>query len=225
MPGLADLHDDIRTHRGCGFEICEAATHLVPGEGDADADVVLVGEAPGRTEDEQGRPFCGRAGQLLDEALEASGLPRGDVYITNVVKARPPRNRDPTAPEVEHWMPVLEAELALIAPRLVVPLGRHALAHFAPGREDRRRPRPLWSSAAARCTRCTTPPPRCARRSCARPSSPTPAGSPPRSPRSRRLRSGARHQLGSGSDPVPNQVRGQTPFRTGGGVWRAAAGR
>ena len=133
MPGLADLQDEIRTHRGCGFEICEAATHLVPGEGGVDADVVLVGEAPGRQEDEHGRPFCGRAGQLLDEALDAAGLPRGDVYITNVVKARPPRNRDPTAPEVEHWMPVLEAELALLAPRLVVPLGRHALAHFAPG--------------------------------------------------------------------------------------------
>jgi len=133
VPGLADLHDDIRKHTGCGFEICEAATHLVPGEGSEAAEVMIVGEAPGRQEDENGRPFCGRAGRLLDEALEATGLPRADVYITNVVKARPPRNRDPTAPEVEHWMPVLEAELALVAPRLVVPLGRHALAHFAPG--------------------------------------------------------------------------------------------
>jgi uracil-DNA glycosylase family 4 len=133
MPGLADVQDEIRTHGGCGFEICESATNLVPGEGAVDADVVLVGEAPGRQEDEQGRPFCGRAGQLLDEALEAAGLPRPDVYITNVVKARPPRNRDPTAAEVAHWMPFLEAELALLAPRLVVPLGRHALAHFAPG--------------------------------------------------------------------------------------------
>jgi uracil-DNA glycosylase family 4 len=133
MPGLADLHDEIRTHTGCGFEICEAATNLVPGEGAVDADVVLVGEAPGRQEDEQGRPFCGRAGELLDEALREAGLPRPEVYITNVVKARPPRNRDPTATEVQHWMPFLEAELALLSPRLVVPLGRHALAHFAPG--------------------------------------------------------------------------------------------
>jgi uracil-DNA glycosylase len=131
-PSLAELQDEIRTHRGCGFEICEAATNLVPGEGGVDADVVLVGEAPGRQEDEQGRPFCGRAGQLLDEALAAAALPRADVYITNVVKARPPRNRDPTAAEVAHWMPFLEAELALLTPRLVVPLGRHALAHFAP---------------------------------------------------------------------------------------------
>jgi len=95
--------------------------------------VTLVGEAPGGSEDEQGRPFVGRAGKLLDELLAEAGLERGDVYITNVVKARPPGNRDPSRPEVEHWMPVLEDELALLAPRLVVPLGRHALAHFAPG--------------------------------------------------------------------------------------------
>jgi DNA polymerase len=94
---------------------------------------MIVGEAPGRMEDEQGRPLVGRAGQLLDELLAQAGLARGDVFITNVVKARPPGNRDPTRAEVEHWMPVLEQQLALIAPRLVVPLGRHALAHFAPG--------------------------------------------------------------------------------------------
>ena len=94
---------------------------------------MIVGEAPGRFEDEQGRPFVGRAGQLLDEALAEAGLTRSDVFITNVVKARPPGNRDPTKAEVAHWMPVLEQQLALVAPRLVVPLGRHALAHFAPG--------------------------------------------------------------------------------------------
>ena len=105
----------------------------MPGEGRADADVMVVGEAPGRFEDEQGRPFVGRAGQLLDEVLAEAGLARGEVFITNVVKARPPGNRDPTRAEVEHWMPVLEQQLALVAPRLVVPLGRHALAHFAPG--------------------------------------------------------------------------------------------
>ena len=133
MPGLGDLQEEIRTHHGCGFEICEGATHLVPGEGDETADVMLVGEAPGRQEDEEGRPFVGRAGRLLDEALAEAGFARERVFITNVVKARPPRNRDPTAAEVEHWIPALEAELALVAPRLVVPLGRHALAHFAPG--------------------------------------------------------------------------------------------
>jgi uracil-DNA glycosylase family 4 len=130
---LVDLNEHIRTHRGCGFPICEDALNIVPGEGPEDAAVMVVGEAPGRFEDEQGRPFVGRAGQLLDELLAAAGLARADVFITNVVKARPPGNRDPTRAEVGHWMPVLEQQLALVAPQLVVPLGRHALAHFAPG--------------------------------------------------------------------------------------------
>jgi DNA polymerase len=129
---LCDLHEHIRRHRGCGFAICAGAINLVPGEGPEDADVMVVGEAPGRFEDEQGRPFVGRAGQLLDEVLAEAGFARSDVFITNVVKARPPGNRDPTRAEVAHWMPVLEQQLALVAPRLVVPLGRHALAHFAP---------------------------------------------------------------------------------------------
>jgi uracil-DNA glycosylase family 4 len=107
---------------------------MVPGEGNPDADVMLVGEAPGRNEDEQGRPFVGRAGKLLDELLAEAGLEREQVFITNVVKARPPGNRDPRAGEVAHHMPWLEAQLALIRPRLVVPLGRHALAHFSDAR-------------------------------------------------------------------------------------------
>src|SRR4051794_4039149 len=130
---LSELHEQIRTHRGCGLALCEGALNLVPGEGPEDADVMVVGEAPGRFEDEQGRPFVGRAGQLLDEVLAEAGLAREEGFITNVVKARPPGNRDPTRAEVEHWMPLLERQLALVAPRLVVPLGRHALAHFAPG--------------------------------------------------------------------------------------------
>jgi uracil-DNA glycosylase family 4 len=130
---LVELHEHIRSHHGCGFPICEEALNLVPGEGPEDADVMVVGEAPGRFEDEQGRPFVGRAGRLLDDVLAEAGLAREEVFITNVVKARPPGNRDPTRAEVEHWMPLLEQQLALVAPRLVVPLGRHALAHFAPG--------------------------------------------------------------------------------------------
>jgi DNA polymerase len=93
---------------------------------------VFVGEAPGATEDALGRPFVGRAGKLLDELLAEAGLMRSDVWITNVVKARPPSNRDPKPGEIAHWMPWLERELELIRPRLVVPLGRHALKHFAP---------------------------------------------------------------------------------------------
>ena len=130
---LDAIAEEIREHVPCGFEICEQATNLVPGEGSATAKVMLVGEAPGAREDESGRPFVGGAGKLLDRLLEEAGLERGDVFITNVVKARPPGNRDPTKAEVAHWMPVLEAQLALVAPTLVVPLGRHALAHFAPG--------------------------------------------------------------------------------------------
>jgi uracil-DNA glycosylase family 4 len=123
---------EIREHVPCGFEICEQATNLVPGEGSPTAAVVIVGEAPGASEDKQGRPFVGRAGRLLDELLTEAGLQREDVFITNVVKARPPGNRDPRADEVAHHRPWLEAQLEVIRPRLVVPLGRHALKHFAP---------------------------------------------------------------------------------------------
>ena len=133
MTELEALHAEVRAHGGCGFEPCETATNMVPGDGNPDADVMLVGEAPGASEDKQGRPFVGRAGKLLEQLLAEAGLRREDVYITNVVKARPPGNRDPRAGEVAHHMPWLERELALVRPRLVVPLGRHALRHFAPG--------------------------------------------------------------------------------------------
>jgi uracil-DNA glycosylase len=133
LPALEDLHEEIRKHTGCGFDVCEGATNMVPGEGDPDAEIMIVGEAPGASEDKQGRPFVGRAGKLLDELLAEAGLEREQVYITNVVKARPPGNRDPRADEVAHHMPWLESQLALIQPSLVVPLGRHALAHFTDG--------------------------------------------------------------------------------------------
>jgi uracil-DNA glycosylase family 4 len=132
---LDALNEEIRTHSGCGFEICETATNIVPGEGSPTADVLLVGEAPGASEDKQGRPFVGRSGKLLDELLGEAGLVRDDVFITNVVKARPPGNRDPKADEVAHYLPWLEQQLALIAPSVIIPVGRHALAHFAPGKK------------------------------------------------------------------------------------------
>jgi len=125
------LHEEIRTHGGCGFEPCESATNMVPGEGDPSAEVMIVGEAPGASEDKQGRPFVGRAGKLLDQLLAEAGLEREQVYITNVVKARPPGNRDPKADEVAHYLPWLEQQLALIRPSVVIPVGRHALAHFS----------------------------------------------------------------------------------------------
>ena len=129
---LEGIAREIRDHVPCGFELCERATQLVPGEGSATAAVVLVGEAPGASEDRTGRPFVGSAGRLLDRLLAEAGLRRDDVFITNVVKARPPGNRDPRADEVAHHLPWLEAQLAIIRPRLIVPLGRHALRHFAP---------------------------------------------------------------------------------------------
>ena len=133
LPALEALHEQIRTHGGCGFEPCETATNMVPGEGSPTAEIMIVGEAPGASEDKAGRPFVGRAGKLLDELLAEADLARDEVYITNVLKARPPGNRDPRADEVAHHMPWLEEQLALIQPRLVIPLGRHALRHFDPG--------------------------------------------------------------------------------------------
>ncbi|HEX8205562.1 MAG TPA: uracil-DNA glycosylase [Solirubrobacteraceae bacterium] len=156
---LDAIADDIRAHLPCEFDICNEATNLVPGEGDPDADVVFVGEAPGASEDKQGRPFVGNAGRLLDRLLEEAGLRREDVFITNVVKARPPKNRDPRVTEVRHHLPWLLAQLDVIEPSLVVPLGRHPLAHFAPdakiseahGRviEGERRLFPMFHPAAA----------------------------------------------------------------------------
>ena len=129
---LAAIAEEIRTHKGCGQEPCETCTHFVPGDGNPDARIVVVGEAPGAREDQAGRPFVGPAGQLLDKLLGEAGLERADVFITNVVKARPPGNRDPRRMEVEHHLPWLLAQLEVIEPELVGPLGRHALAHFAP---------------------------------------------------------------------------------------------
>ena len=130
---LQAIADDIASHLPCDIDICNEATNLVPGEGDADADVVFVGEAPGASEDKQGRPFVGNAGRLLNGLLEEAGLQREDVFITNVVKTRPPKNRDPRTTEVRHYLPWLLAQLDVIEPKLVIPLGRHPLAHFAPG--------------------------------------------------------------------------------------------
>jgi uracil-DNA glycosylase len=128
---LEAIAEQVRAHR-CEQEPCATCTQLVPGEGPPSAPVVFLGEAPGGSEDKQGRPFVGRAGKLLDVAIEAAGLRREDVYVTNLVKARPPGNRDPKKPEVAHHLPWLLGELEVLQPRVVVPLGRFALNHFAP---------------------------------------------------------------------------------------------
>lgn len=100
---------------------------FVPGEGPAAARAMIVGEAPGSNEVEEGRPFVGRGGAILDDALDATGLNRDDVYVTNVVKVRPPDNRDPYEDEIEAWRPLLDAEIDLVDPELVIALGRIAM--------------------------------------------------------------------------------------------------
>ncbi len=107
-------------------------TNLVFGEGDPQAKVAFVGEAPGANEDQQKRPFVGRAGQLLDKLIQGVGWKRGDVYITNIVKRRPPENRDPLPEEIEAYRPYLEKELSIINPKVIVPLGRFSMSYFIP---------------------------------------------------------------------------------------------
>ncbi len=105
-------------------------TNAVPGEGSPDAKVVFVGEAPGRNEDLQGRPFVGAAGKLLTDLLASIGLSREEVFITNVVKCRPPNNRDPRPEEIETCLPFLKRQLEVIDPDVIVALGRHSALTF-----------------------------------------------------------------------------------------------
>lgn len=106
--------------------------NLVFGEGSPDAGAVFIGEAPGFHEDRLGRPFVGRGGQLLDECIKMVGWKREDVYITNIVKRRPPENRDPFPEEIEAYKPYLTRQIEIIDPALIVPLGRFAMNYFLP---------------------------------------------------------------------------------------------
>lgn len=99
----------------------------VIGEGNHDADVMFIGEAPGKNEAEQGRPFCGPSGRVLDELLDSIGLARESVYVSNIVKDRPPNNRDPNADEIEAYAPFLERQINIIQPRVVATLGRFSM--------------------------------------------------------------------------------------------------
>jgi uracil-DNA glycosylase family 4 len=111
----------------------QARTNAVPGEGEPETEVVFVGEGPGFNEDRLGRPFVGRAGDLLVKLLASIGWRRSEVFITNVVKCRPPENRDPEPDEVAACMPYLRRQLDVLEPALVVTLGRHSLGRFMPG--------------------------------------------------------------------------------------------
>lgn len=113
-------------------ELRAQAKNLVMGEGNVDADIVFIGEAPGKNEDEQGLPFVGAAGKFLAEMLAGINLERKDVYITNIVKYRPPNNRDPLPEEKKAFWPYLAQQLEIIQPKLVVTLGRHSMEYFLP---------------------------------------------------------------------------------------------
>ncbi len=105
---------------------------VVPGEGNENAEVLFIGEGPGKNEDLQGRPFVGAAGKFLDEMLESINLKREDIYIANVIKCRPPGNRDPLPEEVNACWPWLEKQIELIQPLIIVLLGKHSCARFLP---------------------------------------------------------------------------------------------
>lgn len=129
---LDKIRQDIVDNNVCP-ELAQSATHLVMGEGNVNADIVLIGEAPGKKEDEQGLPFVGAAGKFLNDMLIQAGMERRDVYITNIVKYRPPNNRDPQPAEKEAFLPYLLRQLQIINPKVVVTLGRHSMEYFLPG--------------------------------------------------------------------------------------------
>ena len=158
MADLQALHQQIHTCQECALH--RARTNAVPGEGAPNASLMFIGEGPGFNEDRQGRPFVGPAGQFLDELLLSIGLKREDVFITNMVKCRPPNNRDPFPGEISSCSRYLDAQIDAIKPAVIVPLGRHALARWFPRdsiSKVRARPRvfdgvtifPLYHPAAA----------------------------------------------------------------------------
>ncbi len=131
MSELTDLYKKIQACQKC--ILSQGRTQAVPGEGPEAADIMFIGEGPGFHEDRQGRPFVGAAGNYLNELLEKIGLQREDVYITNVVKCRPPGNRDPQAEEIEACRAYLDCQIDLIRPRLVITLGRFSMQRYFPG--------------------------------------------------------------------------------------------
>jgi DNA polymerase len=128
LPGVAadwePLQEQVRSCRRCG--LCESRTQTVFGVGDHGAQLMVVGEAPGADEDRQGEPFVGRAGQLLNSMLRAAGFHREQVYIANILKCRPPNNRDPQPAEVAECLPYLHRQIELVGPRLILCVGRIA---------------------------------------------------------------------------------------------------
>ena len=128
---LEQIKADIIQNNICP-DLAREAKNLVMGDGNIDTDIVLIGEAPGKKEDESGLPFVGAAGKFLNEMLATADMVRGDVYITNIVKYRPPNNRDPSPEEKAAFWPYLVCQLDVIQPKIVVTLGRHSMEYFLP---------------------------------------------------------------------------------------------
>jgi len=128
MSELTQLSDQIRVCQKC--ELAKGRTNAVPGEGPEHAEIMMIGEAPGFHEDRQGRPFVGAAGNLLDELLAAINLKRDQIYICNVLKCRPPQNRDPLPEEIEACKPYLDQQIALIQPKIIITISRFAMARW-----------------------------------------------------------------------------------------------
>jgi DNA polymerase len=131
MSALTELYNEIELCQDC--ELARYRNRVVPGEGAENAQIMFIGEAPGFYEDQQGRPFVGAAGHFLDELLTSIGVKRSEVYICNMLKCRPPENRDPLPHEIKACQKWLDRQIEVISPRVIVPLGRHALARFFPG--------------------------------------------------------------------------------------------
>ena len=124
---LSKLQEEIIKDKGLPL-----STNLVFGEGSPDCEVLFIGEAPGMNEDKERRPFVGRAGQLLRKNIRDLGWQEKDVYITNIVKRRPPENRDPSEEEIEKYKPYLARQIEIIDPKIIVPLGRFSMNYFLP---------------------------------------------------------------------------------------------
>jgi DNA polymerase len=130
MSALAELYDEIVACQDC--ELAKHRTKVVPGEGAEDAALLFIGEAPGWHEDQQGRPFVGPAGQFLDQLLASISLRRAEVYIANVIKCRPPQNRDPLPVEIQTCRKWLDRQIEIIQPQMIITLGRYSLARYFP---------------------------------------------------------------------------------------------
>ncbi len=131
MSSLAELHEEIERCKDC--DLAKHRTRVVPGEGPDNARLLFIGEAPGWYEDQSGRPFVGSAGQYLEQLIGMIGMKRNQVFIANVIKCRPPENRDPLPGEIQACSKWLDRQIELIKPKVIVTLGRYSMARYFPG--------------------------------------------------------------------------------------------